>query len=103
MSRIVNPGPAPVPVARWIVDPNSSKARHSLTGEVVDQLPEKVANLSIVHALVDQGVLVDADAPKKTPVVRAPVREAPVEVAVAAEVPAPEPKVTITAKAKKEK
>jgi len=96
MSKIINPGPKAIPVARWVIAPNGSAAQHSLTGEQVAQLPEKVANSTIVRSLVDQGVLVEEGAVKKEPVVRAPVKEQPADTA-----PVTEAASEKTAKAKK--
>lgn len=73
MSKIVNPGDKPVGVARWTIAPKSSRAVHSISGEVADPLPEKVAKLGIVKTLVKQGVLADEDAPKSAETPATPV------------------------------
>ena len=58
MSCVVNPGNTPVEVARWVIAPSSSKATHSITGQEVDQLPDKVADSLIVRTLVGRRILV---------------------------------------------
>ncbi len=96
MSKISNPGDENVAVARWVIAPKSSKAIHSLTGESVDQLPEKVAKSPVVQSFVARGILVDLDAPPPVPV---PERV----LGKKQKMPVPEQEVTIKATDKADK
>jgi len=65
MSKIVNPSDKPVGVARWVIAPKGSKAVHSITGETVNQLSDKVAALPVVQNFVKRGILQEEGAAPK--------------------------------------